>query len=187
MRRPTILELLQFILIIAMVFAAIPFSAKNERLERENKRLKAQLAEREPFVLVVEDKTEKPPIVKAEINSDNVDLLARLIMCEMGSDGHPDEQLYNVGSVVINRVNDPRFPNTIRDVIYAPGQYASAICGALECVKPTQRCIEIAADLIVNGSRLPADVVWQSEEPQGTEIVESFRSSVTGTTTYYCR
>lgn len=124
---------------------------------------------------------------QAPTESNDVSLLARLIMCEIGSDGHPDEQLYNVGSVVINRVNDPRFPNTLRDVIYQTGQYGPAITGIIENARPTQRCIDIATDLLANGSRLPADVVWQSGVTQGTEVYAAYTSPVTGTTTYYCR
>lgn len=121
-----------------------------------------------------------------ETNNADIDLLARLIMCEMGSDGHPDEQLYNVGSVVLNRVSDSRFPDTVHDVIYQSGQYAPAISGAIETVKPTERCYTIAKDLLSNGSRLPASVVWQREEPQGSAVYAAYYSPVMGTTTYYC-
>ena len=124
-----------------------------------------------------------------ETNSAEVDLLARLIMCEMGSNGHPDEQLYNVGSVILNRVKDGRFPDTVRGVIYQSSpcwQYAPARDGTLETAKPTERCYTIAIDLLANGSRLPADVVWQSTTPQGSAVYAAYYSPVIGTTTYYC-
>lgn len=46
----------------------------------------------------------------------DLDLLARLITAE--ADGEPYEAKVGVGAVVINRVKDYRFPNTIKDVIY---------------------------------------------------------------------
>ncbi|SHF40194.1 LysM domain-containing protein [Caldanaerobius fijiensis DSM 17918] len=46
----------------------------------------------------------------------DLDLLARLITAE--ADGEPYEAKVGVGAVVINRVKDYRFPNTISDVIY---------------------------------------------------------------------
>lgn len=48
--------------------------------------------------------------------SDEVDLLARLIRAE--SDGEPYTAKVAVGAVVVNRVQDARFPKTITDVIY---------------------------------------------------------------------
>lgn len=121
------------------------------------------------------------------IYGDDIDLLARLIYHEIGSDGHPDEQLYIVGSVVLNRIADSRFPDTLRDVVYQRGQYAPAINGTLWTGTPTQRCYTIAADLLTNGSVIPSDVVWQSGVPQGVETWETYASPVTGATMYYCR
>ncbi|WP_026486161.1 LysM peptidoglycan-binding domain-containing protein [Caldanaerobius polysaccharolyticus] len=46
----------------------------------------------------------------------DLDLLARLITAE--ADGEPYEAKVGVGAVVINRVKDYRFPDTIPDVIY---------------------------------------------------------------------
>lgn len=49
-------------------------------------------------------------------SSNELDLLARLITAE--ADGQPYAAQVAVGAVVINRVKDPRFPNTISGVIY---------------------------------------------------------------------
>jgi N-acetylmuramoyl-L-alanine amidase len=45
-----------------------------------------------------------------------LDLLARLIRSE--AEGQPYSAQVAVGAVVVNRVKNPRFPNTIKDVIY---------------------------------------------------------------------
>lgn len=55
---------------------------------------------------------------------DDVVLLARLIDAE--ARGEPYIGKVAVGAVVMNRVRDPRFPNTIREVIYQPGQFYTA-------------------------------------------------------------
>ena len=49
-------------------------------------------------------------------NSSDLDLLARLITAE--ATGQPYNAMVGVGAVVINRVKDSRFPNTISAVIY---------------------------------------------------------------------
>lgn len=51
----------------------------------------------------------------------DVTLLARLIDVE--ARGEPYRGKVAVGAVVVNRVKDPRFPSSIRDVIYEPNQF----------------------------------------------------------------
>lgn len=48
-------------------------------------------------------------------------LLARLIEAEAGGEPYPGKVA--VGAVVVNRVLDPRFPDSIRAVIYEPNQF----------------------------------------------------------------
>ena len=124
--------------------------------------------------------------VEAVVNEQDLMLLAKLITCEMGCDWISAEQKYNTGSVVLNRVADPRFPSTIYDVIWQPGQYYCATSGALFLAEPSEEVIEIARDLLLNGSRLPSDVVWQAEFRQGKEVFCTYYDVVLGTTTYYC-
>lgn len=52
----------------------------------------------------------------------DVTLLARLIDVE--ARGEPYRGKVAVGAVVVNRVKDRRFPNTVREVIYQPNQFA---------------------------------------------------------------
>lgn len=49
------------------------------------------------------------------------DLLARLVRAE--AEGEPLEGQIAVACVVLNRVDNPDFPKTIKDVIYDPGQF----------------------------------------------------------------
>jgi N-acetylmuramoyl-L-alanine amidase len=51
----------------------------------------------------------------------DLELLARLIQAEAGSE--PLEGMLAVGAVVVNRVLDPCFPDTIQGVIYQPRQF----------------------------------------------------------------
>ena len=53
-----------------------------------------------------------------------VQVLGALIQLEAGN--QPYEGQLAVGAVVMNRVRSPRYPNTIADVIYAPGQFPAA-------------------------------------------------------------
>ncbi|MBE3591040.1 MAG: cell wall hydrolase [Firmicutes bacterium] len=55
---------------------------------------------------------------------DDLTLLARIIYAEAPDPAEPFEGQVAVGAVVINRALSGRFPKTIHDVIYAPGQFA---------------------------------------------------------------
>lgn len=79
------------------------------------------------------EKAEKAEKLKAELNKqlaaveasgNDVLLLAALIQVEAG--GQPYEGQVGVGAVVMNRVKSSGYPNSIRDVIYAPGQFPPA-------------------------------------------------------------
>lgn len=78
-------------------------------------------------------------INKTPISYDTSDLamLAAIIECEAGNQSY--EGKLAVGSVVVNRVNSPRFANSISGVIYASGQFTPvAMRPFYDCALP--RC-----------------------------------------------
>lgn len=130
--------------------------------------------------------TEPRKVISDYIESD-VDLLARLIIAEMGSDWVPDQLPLAVGSVVLNRIESDLFPDTLYDVIYQREpvlQYAPVANGHINNT-PTERIYNVARFLLENGSVLPANVLYQSESIQGG-IYFQYTDSVLQTTTYFC-
>ena len=83
--------------------------------------------------------------------------------------GYSWEHQIAVGSVVLNRVNDIRYPNTIKEVATQKGQY-SCLRNRLFYREPTERNIEVAKFLLENGSQIPEYVIFQSREKQGNGI-----------------
>lgn len=75
------------------------------------------------------------------------------------------EQRY-VASVVLNRVADKRFPNSLEGVIFEKRQYACITDGNFYRT-PTERNWANARWILENGSILPQKVVWQSGGKQG--------------------
>lgn len=61
-------------------------------------------------------------------------LLAKLVQVESGAESYAGQLA--VANVVLNRVNDKHFPNTIKGVIYAPKQFPPAHNGLLDRAKP---------------------------------------------------
>ena len=108
----------------------------------------------------------------------DVDLLARCITAEMGY--NKDDYVYYLsGSVVLNRMRSDDFPTNLYDVIYQPGQY--------ECVtnhhidrKPDPAAIDVANRLLLDGTALDPDVVFQAEFKQGHGVYTYINNS------YFC-
>lgn len=64
------------------------------------------------------------------ISQGELDLFAALVWSEAGDQPLPDGLCY-VADVVLNRVDSPRWPGSITDVIYQPGQFSVVTNGAL--------------------------------------------------------
>lgn len=95
---------------------------------------------------------------------ENLLLLAQLLEAENGSG--KDETIYLTGVVVLKRVKSKDYPNTIKGVITQKGQYSTA--SKLSNVKPSDRCLEIAEELLIYGvDEYPDSLVYQSMFSQG--------------------
>lgn len=92
--------------------------------------------------------------IEAEKKSAEVKLLAALIYCEAGN--QPYKGKVAVGSVVMNRINSSRYPNTMEGVIYQRGQFTPAMTGKLARVLASGRvpssCYDAALDAM-NGAK----------------------------------
>jgi N-acetylmuramoyl-L-alanine amidase len=77
---------------------------------------------------------------------DDFRLLAKLTQVEAGYETY-DGQLA-VANVVLNRVKDSRFPNTIYDVIYSGKQFPVAHNGLLDKSKPNASVLRAAKDAL---------------------------------------
>lgn len=117
-----------------------------------------------------------------------LEMMALVIYQEAGSDSCSDETRIMVGNVVMNRVADSRFPNTIEEVLLQKAQYGRLHWTGLvwadraehepEAVERAYRC----AERVLNGEKLlPDDCVWQAEFRQGSEVVAESAGF------YFCR
>ncbi len=111
-----------------------------------------------------------------------VEMLACLIYSEAGGDECSDECRINVGDVALNRVNDPRFPDTLEEVLTAPLQYGlwyiTGIVWPERASNPleaaaVERAYEIARRLLSgeHGDLYEAGYVWQAEFEQGQDVI----------------
>ena len=113
---------------------------------------------------------------------DDLYVLSHVITGE--AEGCSRDMKLSVGSVVLNRVSDDRFPDTIAEVVFQDGQYACTWDGNYYR-EPSQDTIDIAAELLEDGSAIDESVVWQAEFPQGQGVYDTI-DSPWGTTMYFC-
>lgn len=111
---------------------------------------------------------------------DELFCMAATIYNEAGGDACSDETRKLVGYVVLNRVNDPRFPDTIREVLEAKNQYGrfcqTGVKFADRHTLPqeqhaVERAYRIAQEVLeCEEIPIPSTVVFQAEFEQGTSI-----------------
>lgn len=137
--------------------------AEEERLAREQAaREKAEQEAKEAAAQAESDKNNSSSSSSGTVSNgsgsidasvDDITLFAALLDCEAV---HDYNSMLAVATVIMNRVESPRFGDSIRDVIYAPGQFEPVWTGRLDerlDKGPTSLARQVAQDA-VNGARL---------------------------------
>ena len=112
-------------------------------------------------------------------------VLSHIISAEAGN--CQEEMMLWVGSVVLNRVADDRFPDTIYDVVFQtyPSLQYGPIRDGSYYNEPTECAVEAAKKLLEEGSVLPADVIYQSNDRIGVYYDELDPPPGIGSTMYF--
>lgn len=102
----------------------------------------------------VEFTTGESPLLEADrpYDEETITLLARVITHESGN--QPLEGKMAVGNVILNRVNNSRFPNTVSEVIYQQNQFPGATNA-----EPNEESI-LAARLCLEGANVVPDAYY---------------------------
>ena len=155
-------SVLTLVLILSTYYTAV--SLTEEKYEEQIKELeyKACIAEgKAKKWKEVADKSRSIVMRTKEIDFDDLYLLARLVESEAGNESYETKMM--VASVVMNRVTDSRFPNTIREVIYQKGQFevtVRKVNGVLMIDRePSLDSLRVANDILNKGSILPSNVL----------------------------
>ena len=104
-------------------------------------------------------------IAYVEFKHESINLLAEVAYWE---NWHTDKDkltaLWTMG-VVKNRVESEQFPNTVKDVLYQRGQYATT--KYFYTKELPEECYEMARDVWENGvPDMPDNVLFQSQQPK---------------------
>ena len=121
----------------------------------------------------------EPAETEPTYTAEELEMLALVIYQEAGADRCSDDTRLMVGTVVMNRIADPRFPDTMYEVVTEELAYGrlhwTGIVWPSRARRPAEaHAVERAyaiAERILQGERtLPEDVIFQSEHVMG-EIV----------------
>ena len=97
-------------------------------------------------------------------NADDLKWLSRIIQSEARGESFSGKLA--VGNVVMNRVKNPKFPNTIYKVVFAPGQFTPARTGAIYNT-PNKDSVK-AAKLALEGYNIVPGSVYFVNERKST-------------------
>lgn len=197
-----LMKVVEFILmpiLVVLVLIAVDGDRKIRALEEELRSTETVIyGERIPVRECVRMYIDSLPIPDMSLVSENVEteetteipseedvmLLAKLMHAEEGtlrySLSYEDAKMAHMlcGSVVLHRLNmHYRGANTIEEVIYMSGQYASVENLDQEVPEET---IQWARELLENGPMGPEDMIYQAEFEQGEDIYENIGNQ------YFC-
>ena len=91
---------------------------QDEQIKLLKKHIKELVAEQE--------QTDK---LKEELTSDDWELFYRVVRAEAGANSKKAQK--NIAYVILNRVNSPKWPNTVKDVCLQSGQFTCVSNGAI--------------------------------------------------------
>lgn len=115
-----------------------------------------------------------------------LDIIAKVIENEAPPQWCEWEHSVAVGAVVVNRVKSEYFPDNVKEIVAAPGQYLPAYTRNFD---GTSRLAYLAAKAALDGDHdVPEDAYWQDNKVQGRRIWKAFTVD-TGyfrSTTYIC-
>lgn len=79
------------------------------------------------------------------LTEEDVYLMSQIVFAE--SKGEPYEGKVAVASVILNRVLDPAFPNTVKDVVFQTNAFSCVVDGEIN-VSPNQECFNAVSEAI---------------------------------------
>ncbi len=133
----------------------------------------------------------------ARYSDEDIRILTTAVFNEAG---HTTDQLRQyVAQVVLNRVADSRFPDTVKGVITQPGQYAGdyATQEATQKIKDADSangtfyyamCEDAVKTAMMGQVDMPANVIYQANFAQGKGVWKEvyFNSGWFASTSYFC-
>lgn len=120
--------------------------------------------EEENIIEVKARETAQEIVRTHEVNTmlqEDRELLCKVAMAEGGNQG--EDGMWLIMSVIMNRVEDPDYPDSIPEVIYQKFQFTSILDGRAEKIEPSEECMR-AAQRIESGDIAPEIIGFETTD-----------------------
>lgn len=121
-----------------------------------------------------------------ELSYEDIILLAKVMQMEAG-EGNYESQMA-IATVILNRVNNAKFPNTIREVVYQRSknaiQFAVAYDGALERCQLKPETIIVACKVLTEKLNYPENLLFFCAESIDFSSYANYYKTIEGTRFY---
>ncbi len=124
----------------------------------------------------------KDELARIEYTEEDLILLAKIATVEAG--GGSENKMLAVCNVVLNRVEDSRFPNSIAGVIYEPNQFPPAHRESFKTMKPYDKALSAAKRALHNENNVPK-VLFFNMVPFPSKSADEFFGEIEGDYFYY--
>ena len=104
----------------------------------------ASFKQHEAEKIRIEQEKNSKTVINATENE--LDMLAKIIYAEARGESYNGKVA--VGAVIMNRIKSSKYPNTIRDVIFAPKQFSPVSNGTYYSAKPGEAEYQAAKDAL---------------------------------------
>lgn len=177
------LILLIFLILLCSMYlirAESQYQPEPEEAEQKQQTYLAQAAT--PAIPLSKTQEAQEPPAAPTYTPQELEMLALVIYQEAGADWCSDETRLMVGTVVMNRIADPRFPDTMHEVVTEERAYGRLHWTGIvwpsrasypEEAHAIERAFTIAKQILLGERTLPDDVVFQSEYIMGDIVAHS--------------
>lgn len=126
----------------------------NDETENENKNselLRSDVTSRSGINTQRENKSVYYEEINLSLTEEEIEIFERIVEAEVGGTNY--EGKLAVANVILNRVQSSRFPNTLKEVVFANRQFSPISDGRYYTVTVTETTKQVVQDAL-NGSRI---------------------------------
>lgn len=123
-----------------------------------------------------EAETTEESHTKLELSKEEQDILLKIVEAE--ATGQPVEGKMYVAAVIINRMQDSEFPDTIKGVVYQKQQFSPVTDGRINC-KPTKDTVEAVNRVLKGETDAQGATFFMNPKTASKKNVKWFKNHLT--------
>jgi spore germination cell wall hydrolase CwlJ-like protein len=134
----------------------IPVVSQETQLNNRNETREVEVSRGGPTERSI--KTVQSSPIEYEITEEELNIFERIVEAEVGGDNYNGKLA--VANVILNRVKSPKFPNTIKEVVFAPGQFSPISDKRFYSVKVNETTKKVVQDALSGKKVVPDTALY---------------------------